>query len=106
MPTARSTGPRSTRRTSGVPRGDAADLVGGDAAVNAQVVRDLVAGRSGPVRDIVVLNAAAALAAYDGPVAAELENQLAGALERARDAIDSGAGKAKLEASWVAGTRR
>jgi anthranilate phosphoribosyltransferase len=36
-------------------------------------------------------------------VAAELENQLAGALERARDAIDSGAGKAKLEA-WVSAT--
>ena len=35
---------------------------------------------------------------------AELETQLAGALIRARDAIDSGAGKAKLEA-WVAATQ-
>ena len=42
--------------------------------------------------------------AYDGPVADDLETQLAGALTRARDAIDSGAGKAKLEA-WVAATR-
>jgi hypothetical protein len=39
--------------------------------------------------------------AYDGPVADDLETQLTGALERARNAIDSGAGKAKLDA-WVA----
>ena len=87
----------------GVPRATVADLVGGDAATNAGVVRDLLDGRPGPVRDIVTLNAAAALVAYDGPVADDLEAQLAGALERARDAIDSGAGKAKLE-SWVTAT--
>ena len=69
------------------------------------MVRDLLDGRTGPVRDIVTLNAAAALVAYDGPIADDLEDQLAGALIRARDAIDSGAGKAKLD-SWVAGTRR
>ena len=56
-------------------------------------MRDLLDGRTGPVRDIVILNAAAALVAYDGPVADDLENQLAGALTRARDAIDSGAGE-------------
>ena len=89
----------------GIPRASVADLVGGDAATNAGVVRDLLDGRLGPVRDIVTLNAAAALVAYDGPVADDLETQLAGALERARDAIDSGAGKAKLEA-WVGSTQR
>ena len=88
----------------GIPRAAVSDLVGGDAATNAGVVRDLLDGRTGPVRDIVTLNAAAALVAYDGPVADDLEDQLAGALTRARDAIDSGAGKAKLEA-WVASTR-
>ena len=87
-----------------IPRAAVADLVGGDAATNAHVVRDLLDGRPGPVRDIVTLNAAAALVAYDGPVADDLETQLAGALTRARDAIDSGAGKAKLEA-WVAATQ-
>ena len=66
-------------------------------------MRDLLDGRGGPVRDIVTLNAAAALVAYDGPVAADLETQLSGALSRARHAIDSGAGKAKLDA-WVAAT--
>jgi anthranilate phosphoribosyltransferase len=85
----------------GIPRATVADLVGGDAATNAGVVRDLLDGRTGPVRDIVTLNAAAALVAYDGPVADDLETQLTGALERARNAIDSGAGKAKLDA-WVA----
>lgn len=87
----------------GIPRATVADLVGGDAATNAGVVRDLLDGRTGPVRDIVTLNAAAALVAYDGPVADDLETQLTGALERARNAIDSGAGKAKLD-SWVAAT--
>ncbi|HEY5788160.1 MAG TPA: anthranilate phosphoribosyltransferase, partial [Microlunatus sp.] len=71
---------------------------------NAGVVRDLLDGRPGPVRDVVCLNAAAALVAYDGPGADDLEAQLAGALERAHGAIDSGAGKAKLDA-WVAATR-
>jgi anthranilate phosphoribosyltransferase len=37
--------------------------------VNAQVVWDLVAGKPGPVRDVVTLNAAAALVAYAKPVA-------------------------------------
>jgi anthranilate phosphoribosyltransferase len=89
----------------GIPRASVADLVGGDAAVNARVVTDLLAGKTGPVRDVVVLNAAAALVAYEGPVAGELEAQLAEGLDRARSAIDSGAGQAKL-AAWVAATRR
>ena len=42
------------------------DLDGGDAPHNAQVARDMLAGKPGPVRDIVVLNAAAALLAYRG----------------------------------------
>ena len=80
-----------------------ADLVGGEPAVNAAVARDLLDGRTGPIRDIVTLNAAAALVAYEGPRADDLGNQLSAALERARSAIDSGAGKVKL-AEWVAAT--
>ncbi len=75
----------------GVPRARIADLVGGDAAVNAQVVWDLVAGKPGPVRDIVTLNAAAALVAYAKPVAGRLVEDLADQLRRANEAIDSGA---------------
>lgn len=91
-------------RDLGIPRAEVADLVGGDAPTNAGAVRELLDGRTGPVRDIVLLNAAAALVAYDGPVAEELTAQLAGALERAAEAVDSGAGKAKLSA-WIAETR-
>jgi anthranilate phosphoribosyltransferase len=89
----------------GIPRAEVADLVGGDPAANAQVVRDLLSGRPGPVRDIVTLNAAAALVAFDGPVAEGLDDQLADGLERARGAIDSGAGEAILQA-WVDATQR
>ncbi|MDO4783720.1 MAG: anthranilate phosphoribosyltransferase [Propionibacteriaceae bacterium] len=77
------------------------ELTGGDAAHNAQVVWEVLRGRPGPVRDIVVLNAAAGLVAYAGPEPGErLEDQLAEALGRAAEAIDSGAGEATL-ARWV-----
>lgn len=89
----------------GIARAEIADLVGADPAANAGVVRELLDGRLGPVRDVVTLNAAAALVAYEGPVAADLEGQLGAALDRARAAIDDGAGAAKL-ADWVAATRR
>ena len=87
----------------GIPRASVTDLVGGEPATNAAIAHDLLDGRTGPVRDIVTLNAAAALVAYAGPRADDLEKQLSDALERARSAIDSGAGKVKL-AEWVAAT--
>ena len=87
----------------GLPRADPADLVGGDPAHNASVVRDVVAGRPGPVRDIVVLNAAAALVAEAKP-GPDLLVGFATQLDRARTAIDSGAAEDKLQA-WVAATQ-
>jgi anthranilate phosphoribosyltransferase len=88
----------------GVPRATISDLVGGDAVANAQVVRDVVAGQPGPIRDVVVLNAAAALVAYGKPAPARLENDFADELERARQAIDSGAAESKLQ-EWIAVTQ-
>ena len=88
----------------GVPRATISDLVGGDAVANAQVVRDMVAGQPGPIRDVVVLNAAAALVAYGKPSSARLENDFADELERARQAIDSGAAQSKLQ-EWIAVTQ-
>ncbi len=88
----------------GIPRAEVDDLVGGDPGFNAGVVNELLDGKPGPVRDVVLLNAAAALVAYDGPVAGELEAQLASALDRAREAIDSGAGRTKLQL-WVEATQ-
>lgn len=82
------------------------DLTGGEPAHNAQVARDTVGGKPGPVRDIVVLNAAAALLSYRGISTVEpLVDQLRGPLKAAQDAIDSGNAAATLD-SWVAATRR
>ena len=88
----------------GIAAAQHADLVGGVADHNAQVVRDLLDGASGPVRDSVLLNAAAALLAFDGPdLDTDPAPQLAGGLERAAAAVDSGAAKDVL-ARWVTAT--
>ncbi|HEU0089160.1 MAG TPA: anthranilate phosphoribosyltransferase [Pseudonocardiaceae bacterium] len=71
-------------------------LRGANAASNAEVVRRLVAGEPGPVRDAVLLNAAAALVAHRGPTD-DLVTDLAGERERGAEAVDSGAAAALLE---------
>jgi anthranilate phosphoribosyltransferase len=86
----------------GIPRGTAEGLRGGDAAHNADVVRRLVDGEQGPVRDAVLLNAGAALAVHEAP-GADPDEALAAGLERAREAVDSGAARATLD-RWVAAT--
>jgi anthranilate phosphoribosyltransferase len=75
----------------GVPPAAAADLVGGDLDANAAIARDLLAGKKGPRRDIVVLNAAVAL------VAAGLAKSPREGAQKAGDALDSGAAKRKLD---------
>jgi anthranilate phosphoribosyltransferase len=84
----------------GIPAGTTEGLRGGDAAHNAEVVRRLLAGERGPVRDAVVLNAGAALAVHaaeDGTV----EDRLADGIARAETALDEGAAAATLD-RWVA----
>ena len=88
--------------TLGIARATTEDLRGGDAAHNADVVRRVLAGETGPVRDAVVLNAGAALAVYDTPDD-DVEQALAAGVVRAAEAIDSGAARAALE-RWVAAT--
>jgi anthranilate phosphoribosyltransferase len=83
----------------GLPRSSAGDLRGGDPAFNAEVVRRLLAGDKTPVRDAVVVNAAAALAAFDG-LEGDLAEALSAGIERAKQAIDSGAAAAKLD-RWI-----
>ncbi|GAA2247296.1 anthranilate phosphoribosyltransferase [Rarobacter faecitabidus] len=84
------------------------DLRGGDAAHNAQVFRDLVAGEPGPVRDTVLLNAAAGLVA-DGsmagtsPADGTVIDRLRRGIDHAATAIDSGAA-ARLLDRWIAAT--
>ena len=50
-----------TPEQAGLARASMADLKGGDAKVNADALRAVLAGKKGPYRDIVLLNAAAAL---------------------------------------------
>jgi anthranilate phosphoribosyltransferase len=88
----------------GLARAEGAELVGGDAAHNAQVLRDVLAGHQGPVRDIVLLNAAATLVAFAGPDPDRLPDQLREQLGVAATAVDSGAARDTL-ARWVAATR-
>jgi len=74
----------------GVPYCRPEDLKGGDATVNAAVVRDLLDGKKGPVRDAVLLNAAGAMLAYDGP-GDDIKTGLQERIARAAETIDSGA---------------
>jgi anthranilate phosphoribosyltransferase len=75
------------------------DLAGGDAAKNAEVLRMLVAGTAGPVRDTVLLNAAGAIAAFRG-LSGDLTADLAAGMESAAQAIDSGRAAEVLD-TWV-----
>ena len=91
----------------GIARSTPEDLRGGDPAHNAEVARAVVSGQqAGPVRETVLLNAAAALAAAAGvPGPDELQAALADGYARAASAIDSGAADATLQ-RWVAESSR
>jgi anthranilate phosphoribosyltransferase len=82
----------------GFERADLSSLAGGDAAANAKVVRAILDGDRGPVRDVVLLNTAAALL-VDG-----VDADFAAGITRAGEAIDSGAAAAVLE-DWVTASR-
>lgn len=85
----------------GVPRAAPGDLHGGDPTFNAEMVRRVLAGESGPVRDAVTLNAAAALAVFG---AGDLEYDLTRGMALARRAIDTGTAAWTL-ARWIAVAR-
>ncbi|MFI5491952.1 anthranilate phosphoribosyltransferase [Actinoplanes sp. NPDC051859] len=84
----------------GVPRSNPGDLRGGDAAFNADSARRTFAGEPGPVRDAVLLNAAAAFAAQSGFPDTFADTMRAG-IARAAETVDSGAATALLD-RWVA----
>ena len=76
----------------GLERAKAEDIKGGNEKENAQIIRDILEGREGPKRDMVLLNASAAF------IAAGVDQKFEGGIERAKDAVDSGRAKAKLDA--------
>lgn len=81
----------------GLPRATADNLRGGNVEFNADVAHRVFAGETGPVRDAVLINAAAGLVAYDGlSHDADLGKSLIDGIARAAAAIDSGAAAAAL----------
>ncbi len=86
----------------GVARAPAEALRGGAPDHNAEVFRRVLAGDVGPVRDAVLLNAAAGLAAHEGGDG-DLDDRLHAGLAAAADAVDTGAAQTVLE-RWVAAT--
>lgn len=83
----------------GLRRARLTEIEGGDAAANAAIIRRILAGEKSPRRDVVLLNAAAAL------VAAGRSDHLKDALTIAERSIDSGAAASKLE-TLVRATKR
>ncbi|MCW2747705.1 MAG: trpD [Nocardioidaceae bacterium] len=77
-------------------------LTGGDVAFNADVFRRILDGEKSPVRDAVVLNAAAGVAAFDG-AKGDLLSRLDAAKVRVETALDSGAARNVLD-RWIATT--
>ncbi|GAA2910143.1 anthranilate phosphoribosyltransferase 1 [Actinoplanes cyaneus] len=84
--------------TLGLPRARPADLRGATPECNAATFTALLDGQPGPVRDVVLLNAAAMLVAVDG-------RGFAAALACCVRAVDSGAARATLD-RWVRASRR
>jgi anthranilate phosphoribosyltransferase len=83
----------------GLVRSTAEDLRGADPAFNASVARALLGGEQGPVRDAVLLNAAAAVAAFEGG-SGPLVGRLTAGWARAAEALDTGRA-AELLDRWV-----
>lgn len=75
-------------------------LVGGDAKENAQITLSIFRGEKGAPRDAVLINAAAAIAAYDGDLTVPLLERLDLGLQKATVAVDSGQATHLLE-RWV-----
>ena len=97
-------------RDLGIPTAPIEALLGKDPAYNAGVIREVLAGEKGPVRDIVLLNAAAGLVSFELAQKPEqlrvpILDRLGAKLEVAAAAVDSGAALAKLD-QWVAATNR
>jgi anthranilate phosphoribosyltransferase len=83
----------------GLRRATLEDISGGDASQNADLIREILSGKKSARRNVVLLNAAAAL------VAAGRADHLRDALPLAANAIDSGAALAKLKALIAFTTR-
>ena len=84
----------------GIARSSIHELLGGDAAFNAEITKAIFRGESGAPRDAVTLNAAFAIAAFKADFHLPLETQIANGFVLANQAIDSGAAESVLK-KWV-----
>ena len=96
-------------RDLGIARATIEDLAGGDAVHNAQIVHEVLGGGRGPVRDIVVLNAAAGLVSFElakdpAQVQRAILDRFRDKMAVAEEAIDSGAAARKLD-EWIEATK-
>jgi len=91
----------------GIGRSTLADLRGDDAAFNANVLRRVLEGEAGPVRDAVLINAAAALTAHDWhrDGVDDLSAALRRNMTRAEASLDSGAALSTLD-KWIAAAQK
>ena len=89
----------------GIARAPISALVGGDSTENARITTAIFAGEKGAPRDAVVLNAAAAIAAYEARFDLNLHDRIALGVSRAIEAIDSGA-STRLVGQWAELTQK
>lgn len=88
-----------------IPRAPISELVGGDSTENARITMAIFSGETGARRDAVVLNAAAAIAAFDARFDLTLHERMALGVSRAIEAIDSGA-STRLVTEWSRVTQK
>jgi anthranilate phosphoribosyltransferase len=89
----------------GISRAPLSALVGGDGAENARITRSIFTGEKGAHRDACVLNAAAAIAAFEGKSDETLHQRISEGVKAANNAIDSGAAQ-ELVIKWAELTQR
>ncbi|MFT4156331.1 MAG: anthranilate phosphoribosyltransferase [Microbacterium sp.] len=92
-------------RELGIPLAELGDLIGGSPAHNAQVLRRTLSGEKGAVRDIVLLNAAAGIVAFElsqdaSQVHRPIVERLREGYQRAAAVVDDGRAAAKLD-EWI-----
>ena len=88
----------------GITRAPVSDLVGGDAAENARITLSIFSGERGAPRDAVMLNAAAAIAAFEGEQDLDVRERITRGLKKAEAAVDSGETTALLQ-RWISLTQ-
>ena len=89
----------------GLSNAPTSELIGGDAAENARITQAIFAGERGAYRDAVLLNAAAAIAAFDAKFELSVHQRIENGLAKATQAVDSGA-TSKLLLRWAALTHQ